>query len=66
MSYALARGRQRRADEAKEEAMRGISRCWQNQGFHVYGAGPCFDKITQAQSYRGYLDRLGVTWLPQT
>lgn len=43
-----------------------ISRCWQNDGFHVYGAGPCFDTLHQAQLYKSGLDEQGVTWRPQT
>lgn len=51
--------------EHEEEAMRGISRCWQNSGYHVYMAGPCFDTPEQARAYRDQLDREGVTWKPQ-
>jgi hypothetical protein len=39
------------------EALRGISRCWQNNGYHVYGAGPCLDSLGQAQAYRAEFDR---------
>lgn len=45
--------------------MRGISRCWQNDGWHVYKAGPCFDKYEQAIAYRASLDAEGVTWRMQ-
>ena len=37
--------------------MRGISRCWQNRGWHVYGAGPCFDTHEQAIQYREAHDK---------
>lgn len=43
----------------------GISRCWQNQGFHVYKAGPCFDTLEQAIAYKESLDAEGVTWRSQ-
>lgn len=45
--------------------MRAITRCAQNAGFHVYGAGPCFDTYEQAVHYRESLDAEGVTWRPQ-
>ena len=32
--------------------MRGISRCWQNNGWHYAGAGPCFDTYEQVSKYR--------------
>lgn len=35
---------------------RGVSRCWQNNGYHVYGAGPCLDTMEQAIAYREGLD----------
>lgn len=50
-------------DEQKD--MRGISRCWQWGGWHVYKAGPCFDTHEQALAYRTSLDAEGVTWRPQ-
>lgn len=31
---------------------RGITTCWQNNGYHVYGAGPCLDRIDYAINYR--------------
>lgn len=49
----------------ERQCERSITRCWQDNGFHVYGAGPCFDNIEQARSYRGRLDAEGVTWRPQ-
>jgi hypothetical protein len=49
--------------------MRDISTCHQNLGYHVYGAGPCFDGSArghrEAVAYRDYLDSIGETWLPQ-
>lgn len=51
--------------QRKAEIHRGITKCWQNQGWHVYGAGPCFDTLEQAVGYRDGLDRAGVTWRPQ-
>ncbi len=45
--------------------MRGISKCWQGWGFHVYKAGPCFDTYEQAIEYRDSLDREGVAWRSQ-
>lgn len=45
--------------------MRGISRCWQNNGWHVYSAGPCMDTYEAAIRYRTHLDRRGITWKPQ-
>jgi hypothetical protein len=51
--------------EALAEERRGITRCWQYMGYHVYGAGPCFDTLEQAIRYRNGLDREGVTWRPQ-
>lgn len=36
---------------------RGLSRCWQNQGWHVYGAGPCFDAREAALRYREDYDK---------
>lgn len=44
------------------EPNRGLSRCWQNQGWHVYMAGPCFDTKDEAVRYRDYLDAKGITW----
>lgn len=45
--------------------VRGLSSCWQNNGFHVYSAGPCLDSYEQALDYRSRLDYAGVTWWPQ-
>lgn len=39
----------------------GISRCWQG-GYHVYMAGPCFNKLEQALAYKESLDKEGVKW----
>lgn len=50
---------------APERDMRSLSKCWQNDGWHVYGAGPCFEKYEQAIAYRDGLDREGITWRPQ-
>ena len=50
---------------SKPEVERGITRCWQRQGFHVYMAGPCFDTLKQARAYRDSLDAEGITWRPQ-
>lgn len=44
---------------------RALSRCWQNNGWHVYMAGPCFDTHAQAIKYRDYLDAKGITWEAQ-
>jgi hypothetical protein len=44
---------------------RALSRCWQNQGWHVYSAGPCFDEYENAIKYRDYLDAKGITWEQQ-
>jgi hypothetical protein len=43
----------------------GISKCWQNWGYHVYKAGPCFDTLEQAVEYKASLDAEGVTWRRQ-
>jgi hypothetical protein len=51
--------------ELKDD-MRGITSCWQNLGYHVYMAGPCFDTREQARVYRDGLDRDGIRWRPQT
>lgn len=45
--------------------VRGITTCWQYMGFHVYGAGPCFDTKEQATLYRNTLDYNQKTWHPQ-
>lgn len=58
----LAAAQKAERAQREQERWRGISRCWQNQGFHVYGAGPCFDTHEQAIRYRDGLDRDGVTW----
>ncbi len=42
----------------------GISRCGQ-LGYHVYMAGPCFDRLSQAVAYKASLDAEGVKWRPQ-
>lgn len=42
-----------------------ISRCWQNNGYHAYMTGPCFDTRAAAVAYRDRLDAAGVTWWPQ-
>lgn len=42
-----------------------ISRCWRYSGYHVYGAGPCFDTLKQATAYKESLDKEGVKWRPQ-
>ena len=34
-----------------------ISRCWQNGGYHAHMAGPCFDILAAALSYRDEYDR---------
>lgn len=52
------------ADEAVRD-MRGIDRCSRYLGWHVYGAGPCFDRYEQALRYREELDREGIKWKPQ-
>ncbi len=39
----------------------GISRCGQ-LGYHVYMAGPCFDRLKQAVAYKASLDAEGVKW----
>lgn len=49
---------------ASPEPPEGISRCWQ-LGYHVYMAGPCFDTLAQAESYKASLDRQGVKWRSQ-
>ena len=33
-----------------------LSRCWQNNGWHAHGAGPCFDTREQAIRYRDAYD----------
>lgn len=45
-----------------ERDMRDITRCSRYEGWHVYGAGPCFDTYEQAIHYRDSLDEEGVTW----
>lgn len=45
--------------------MDDLTRCWQYNGWHVYGAGPCFDTKEQAEEYKAVLDAAGVTWWPQ-
>lgn len=62
MSESLLAKAQKQVDE---ERWRGITRCWQNQGYHVYMAGPCFDTLEQAIRYRESLDSEGVSWRPQ-
>lgn len=53
-------------EQVRAERLRGLSRCNLNSGgWHVYGAGPCFDTQEQAVRYRDSLDREGVTWRPQ-
>jgi hypothetical protein len=47
----------RAQEQLRAERGRGISRCWQNRGYHVYGAGPCFDTMDQAVAYRDWYDR---------
>lgn len=44
---------------------RGVSRCWQNNGYHVYGAGPCLDSMEEAIDYRERLDYAGTKWVSQ-
>lgn len=51
--------------QLEAESWRGITRCWQHLGYHVYGAGPCFDTHREAILYRESLDAEGVTWRPQ-
>lgn len=36
-----------------------ITRCWQNNGWHAYASGPCFDTYEQAIKYRDAIDRDG-------
>ena len=55
----------RAQEQVAAERRRGLSRCWQNNGWHVYGAGPCFDTEEEAVRYRDSLDREGKTWRPQ-
>ena len=45
--------------------MRGLSRCWRNNGWHVYAAGPCYDTKEQAIKRRDYLDGKGIVWESQ-
>ena len=52
-------------ESTTERDMRGITRCWQHNGWHVYMAGPCFDTYEQAIAYRNSLDAEGITWRPQ-
>lgn len=40
-----------------ERDLRGISRCWQNNGWHYAGAGPCFDTYEQVSKYRDEYDK---------
>ena len=47
------------------DEQRGLTTCWQNLGWHVYGAGPCFDTKDQAIVYRNSLDAEGVMWRSQ-
>lgn len=51
--------------DTEERDMRDISTCWQNFGWHAYGAGPCFDTYEQAIAYRDKLDEHGITWKSQ-
>ena len=44
-----------------DENQRGLTTCWQNLGWHVYSAGPCFETKGQAIAYRNSLDAEGVT-----
>lgn len=46
----------------EDKDMRGITNCWRYNGWHVYGAGPCFDTYEAAVNYRASLDADGVTW----
>jgi hypothetical protein len=41
--------------------MRNISTCWQYapNGWHAYGAGPCFDTYEAAIKYRDLIDEVG-------
>jgi len=45
------------------EVEEGISRCCFYGGYHVYGAGPCFDRIELARLWKAKLDRNGVKWM---
>ena len=49
----------------EEQQLLGLTTCWQNLGWHVYGAGPCFDTKDQTIAYRNSLDAQGVTWKSQ-
>lgn len=42
-----------------------ISQCWQMNGYHVYKAGPCFEKLVYALTYKAQLDERGITWHSQ-
>lgn len=45
--------------------VRDITTCWQNNGFHVGGAGPCFDRMEWAINYRescDYAESIGDKW----
>ena len=52
------------ANSVKSKVPPGISSCWQG-GWHVYMAGPCFDRMEQAVGYKASLDAEGVTWRSQ-
>lgn len=43
--------------ETATRDMRDISRCWQNNGYHAHGAGPCFDTYEAVIKYRDEYDR---------
>lgn len=42
-----------------------ISRCWQYSGYHVYGAGPCFNTRDMAELYKRFLDKHETTWMSE-
>ena len=42
-----------------------ITRCWQNNGYHAFMAGPCFGKKEDAVTYRDKLIAADTTWWPQ-
>src|SRR3990172_6644462 len=54
-----------RTDERQIE--RGVTMCHTNypNGYHGYGAGPCFDTVEQARAYIAAIDQdrdEGTTW----
>lgn len=52
------------AQAGSEDDFRGITKCRQSEGWHVYAAGPCFESMEEAVEYRNRLDFAGVAYWP--